>query len=136
MRIIIFAANGFIGKELCQHLNAQGQHVAAVSRKFIELPCSDFILWDGINEQSDWKEALNKADVIINLCGKSVNCRYNAKNRQDILNSRVKTTELIGKALEKCSQKKRIWLNASTATKKALIKATMMPQESSVMASP
>ena len=115
-RIIIFAANGFIGKELCSYFHEENYHVTAVSRKLIGLPCSDFTFWNAIEEKADWLRALDQADVIINLCGKSVNCRYHAKNRQAILDSRVKTTELIGKALLNCSSKKRLWLNASTAT--------------------
>lgn len=116
MRILIFAANGFIGRELCQYFHAQGQHVTAVSRKIIDLQCSNFILWNAQEIKQDCLDALEEADLIINLCGKSVNCRYNAKNKEDILKSRTETTQLIGQALSKCSVKERLWLNASTAT--------------------
>ena len=56
------------------------------------------------------------AEAVINLAGRSVNCRYNAKNRRDILESRIFPTRALGRAIAQCRQPPRVWLNASTAT--------------------
>jgi uncharacterized protein len=59
---------------------------------------------------------LDGAEAVINLTGRTVNCRYNAKNRREIMDSRVNSTRAIGEAIAKCAQPPRVWLNASTAT--------------------
>jgi uncharacterized protein (TIGR01777 family) len=59
---------------------------------------------------------LDGADVVINLTGRSVNCRYHAQNRREIMDSRVDSTRVIGEALTKAKQPPRVWLQASTAT--------------------
>jgi hypothetical protein len=64
----------------------------------------------------DWIGELEGADVVINLAGRSVNCRYGAANRQAILESRIGSTRLIGEALNRLSCPSRLWINASTAT--------------------
>ena len=58
----------------------------------------------------------NGADVVINLAGRSVNCRYHVRNRQEIKQSRVLTTRLIGEAITAAARPPRVWLQASTAT--------------------
>ena len=71
--------------------------------------------WDG-RTLGGWIEALDGADVLINLAGRSVDCRYNAKNRNAILQSRVESTFILGEAIEKLRRPPAVWLNASTAT--------------------
>jgi len=64
----------------------------------------------------DWVQELDNADIVINLAGRSVNCRYNATHRQEILESRIKSTQILGAAFRKVSIPPRLWMNASTAT--------------------
>jgi uncharacterized protein (TIGR01777 family) len=71
--------------------------------------------WDGTT-LGPWAEALDGADVVINLAGRSVNCRYNASNRRSIKDSRTVTTRLVGAAIAAARKRPRMWLNASTAT--------------------
>jgi len=73
------------------------------------------VAWDGLHS-GDWARELDGADVVINLAGRSVNCRYNAANRPEIKESRIVTTRLVGDAIAKSSQPPRLWMNASTAT--------------------
>ena len=73
------------------------------------------IKWDGIS-RGDWVRALEGADAVINLAGRSVNCRYNAANRREILESRLVTTRLVGDAIAGASEPPKLWMNASTAT--------------------
>lgn len=73
------------------------------------------IRWDACTI-GDWSRELEGAAAVINLTGRSVNCRYHARNRRLILASRVRSTEVIGEAIAKCQAPPAIWLNASTAT--------------------
>ena len=73
------------------------------------------VAWDGLHF-GDWARELDGADVVINLAGRSVNCRYNEANRREIKESRIVTTRLVGDAIAKSSQPPRLWMNASTAT--------------------
>jgi uncharacterized protein (TIGR01777 family) len=73
------------------------------------------VSWNGA-ESDDWTRELDGADVVINLAGRSVNCRYNAGNRREILESRVRSTELLGETISRLRQPPHLWINASTAT--------------------
>jgi uncharacterized protein (TIGR01777 family) len=73
------------------------------------------VYWDG-KSVGDWAGELNGADAVVNLAGQSVNCRYHARNRRRILESRVGSTLALGEAIRACSRPPRVWLNSSTAT--------------------
>jgi len=114
--IVIFGANGFLGRYLCRHFARNGKEVVAIARSR-EGWSGDgmFLEWDG-KTLGPWALALEGAEAVINLAGRSVNCRYTAKNRQDIIDSRVNSTRVIGEAIAVCKQPPKTWLNASTAT--------------------
>jgi len=73
------------------------------------------VAWDGVNLRS-WVRELEKADVLINLSGRSVNCRYNSANRRKIMESRTQSTRVLGEAFNRLADPPRLWMNASTAT--------------------
>jgi uncharacterized protein (TIGR01777 family) len=73
------------------------------------------VAWDG-ETAGDWSAELEGADVVINLAGRSVNCRYGAENRRQIMDSRVKSTWAVAAAIAKATRPPRVWLQASTAT--------------------
>jgi uncharacterized protein (TIGR01777 family) len=113
---VIFGANGMIGRYATRHFARKGYEVVAVARK--QQGCSGdgmFVPWNG-HDIDSWALALEGADVVLNLAGRSVNCRYNETNRRDILNSRVDSTRAIGKAIAGCKVAPRLWMNMSTAT--------------------
>ncbi len=70
----------------------------------------------GRRADGPWIETLEGADVCINLAGRSVNCRYNARNREAIYHSRIDTTRLLNAVIARLADPPRVWLNASTAT--------------------
>lgn len=114
--IVIFGANGFLGRYLCRHFARNGKEVVAIARSRDGWSGDGmFLEWDGKN-LGPWAFALEGAEAVINLTGRSVNCRYTEKNRAEILGSRVKTTRLIGEAIALCKAPPKTWLNASTAT--------------------
>src|SRR6185436_9874696 len=73
------------------------------------------VLWDGAS-LGPWRTELEGADTVINLAGRSVDCRYHARNRRLMMNSRVDSTRVLGEAIAACAAPPRVWLNSSTAT--------------------
>jgi len=114
--IVIFGANGFLGRYLCRHFARRGKEVVAIARNR-EGWSGDgmFLEWDG-KTLGPWALALEGAEAVINLSGRSVNCRYTEKNRREIIESRVDSTRVIGNAIAICKTPPKTWLNASTAT--------------------
>lgn len=63
-----------------------------------------------------WTDELQSADLVINLAGRSVNCRYSDRNRREIKDSRTQSTRILGEAIRRCAHPPKVWMNASTAT--------------------
>jgi uncharacterized protein (TIGR01777 family) len=114
LHIVIPGGSGQIGTILARHLHTQGHRVSVLARNKRIVPWQ-VIVWDGTS-LGDWAATLNGADVLINLSGRSVNCRYTTKNRAEIKESRIATTHLLGLALSQLARPPRLWMNASTAT--------------------
>lgn len=114
MRIVITGGSGQVGQIIARHFHSEGVEVSVVARHVKPSPWST-VIWDG-NHPGEWSQELDGADVVINLAGRSVNCRYNQANRREIKESRIITTKLVGDAIARSSQPPRLWLNASTAT--------------------
>lgn len=107
MNIVIAGGTGFIGRYLQQRFAEQGCHVQMISRH------PENIQWD---QHDRIVEALEDCDLLINLAGKSVDCRYNAKNKRLIFDSRTETTNALGRAVLACNNPPALWINSSTAT--------------------
>lgn len=73
------------------------------------------VKWDG-ETVGEWARFLDGSDAVINLAGRTVNCRYHARNRRLILDSRVNSTRALGEAIARAANPPRVWLNSSTAT--------------------
>lgn len=106
-KIVIAGGTGFIGKYLENKFLNIGYEVKIISRQPYH------ISWRNVD---DIVNALENADLLINLAGKSVDCRYNAKNKFEILNSRIETTKILGQSIDRCIVPPKLWVNASTAT--------------------
>ena len=114
--IVIAGGTGQVGQALAQHFTAEGDKVTVLSRTPAVLPSPwTVVVWNGKTEGA-WTSVVAGCDVCINLTGRSVNCRYNRKNRAEIYNSRVDSTRLIGRVISSLSEPPKVWLNASTAT--------------------
>jgi uncharacterized protein (TIGR01777 family) len=115
-RIVISGGSGFIGRLLTPKLVAANYDVVVLSRSpRATANAIRQVGWDG-RTLGDWTEELDGARAVINLAGRSVNCRYNERNRREILESRVDSTRVVGEAIARCKHPPRVWLNASTAT--------------------
>jgi uncharacterized protein (TIGR01777 family) len=114
LQIVLAGGSGQMGTLLSRHFHRDGHQVVVIARSAPPAPWKT-IPWDGAN-LGDWSSQLERADVLINLAGRSVNCRYHVKNRRAIKQSRVQTTLLLGRALSQLEHPPRLWMNASTAT--------------------
>lgn len=114
MKIILAGGTGQVGTLLARHFHEQHHDVVVLSRASKATPWK-MVLWSGEN-LGDWVQEIDGADVVVNLAGRSVNCRYNAQNQRDILRSRVDSTRIIGEAIALSRRPPRAWLQMSTAT--------------------
>ncbi len=115
-QMVIFGANGFLGRYLARHYQRQGHEVVCVARHRKGWSGDGmFLEWDGKNP-GPWALALEGAERVINLAGSSVNCRYDERNKRRIMGSRIDSTRAIGTAIAACKVPPKLWLNASTAT--------------------
>ncbi|REC54907.1 TIGR01777 family protein [Chryseobacterium piscium] len=112
MKIIIAAGTGFLGKNLEKYFTEKGNQVYILTRNPKR---KNEIRWDA-KTLGEWKNLLEGSDVLINLAGKSVDCRYTEKNKREIYDSRINSTKVLQQAVDNCINKPKIWLNASSAT--------------------
>jgi NAD dependent epimerase/dehydratase family enzyme len=104
---VVAGASGFIGQVLIRELADEGYRVRTIGRQGADARWGDA---EGI------RRLLDGADLLVNLAGKSVNCRYGIANRREILRSRVETTAELGRAIQDSARPVPVWINASTAT--------------------
>ncbi len=114
MKIVIPGGSGQVGTLLARRFHSDGHDVTVLSRKPAQSPWQT-AMWDG-KSLSEWTSYLDGADVVINLAGRSVNCRYNDENRRQMMDSRVDSTRAVGEAIAESANPPKIWLQASTAT--------------------
>ena len=117
MKVVIFAANGYIGRVLTNYYADKKAEVVAITRSpFTYRNDITNLIWDGKNVNSSWTKALDGASLVINLAGKSVNCRYSEKNKKEIFDSRINATQAIAEAIQQCSRPPELWINSASAT--------------------
>jgi uncharacterized protein (TIGR01777 family) len=114
MKIIIPGGTGQIGTVLARAFLAEGHDVVILSRQVSAAPWRT-VAWDA-RTLGPWTSEFEGADVIINLAGRSVNCRYTPENRRAIIDSRVLSTRVVGEAIARARRPPPLWLQASSAT--------------------
>jgi len=114
LRIVIPGGSGQVGTVLARHFHGQGHSVTVLSRQPVSAPWQ-VLPWNG-RDPGDWTQAMDGADIVINLAGRNVNCRYTPANRREILESRTLSTRAVGQAIAQAAKPPALWMNASTAT--------------------
>lgn len=115
-RYIIPGGTGFMGQALTHYFTGQGHKVVVLTRfPQVNRPQVTYLRWDG-KQLGDWAMEFEGAEAVINLAGKSVNCRYTEENKRKIYDSRIDSTKVIGEAIAACATPPKAWMNASTAT--------------------
>lgn len=115
-KIVIPGGSGYLGRVLTDYLTQQSFQVVILSRqRAAESNAVRYVEWDGARLGA-WARELEGAVAVINLAGRSVNCRYHARNRREIYDSRLLPTQAIGAAIAQCARPPRLWINSSSAT--------------------
>ncbi len=114
MKIVIPGGTGQTGTLLARAFHAEGHEVVVLSRTPRPAPWR-VAAWDA-ETAGEWASEVDGADAVINLAGRSVNCRYTPENRRVIIDSRVLSTRAVGAAIAEAPSPPRVWLQAGTAT--------------------
>lgn len=112
-KLLIAGGNGFLGQHLARYFRERGYRVVVLGRGAASGP--DYVRWDG-RTLGPWAAELEGAEALLNLAGRSVDCRYTEANRREIIASRTESTRVLGAAVAACAVPPRVWLNSSTAT--------------------
>jgi uncharacterized protein len=114
LKVVIPGGTGQVGGLLARAFQSDGHEVVVLGRSPRVAPWR-VVRWDA-KGPGDWTAEIDGADVVINLAGRSVNCRYSPENRRLIKDSRVESTRAVGGAIARASRPPRVWLQAGTAT--------------------
>ncbi|MEU6530738.1 TIGR01777 family oxidoreductase [Streptomyces sp. NPDC046928] len=112
MKIVIPGGTGQVGAILNRALTAAGHEVVVLTRRPAR---AGQVGWDGTT-LGPWAAEIDGSDVVVNLAGRSVSCRYTAPNLKAMMDSRVRSTEIVGEAIARAARPPRVWLQMSTAT--------------------
>ncbi len=128
-KIIIAGGTGFIGQSLAEYFGSDNQ-IVILTRGLAQTVNNNFgvttlpeavknnvrlVQWNG-KDAGPWCKEINGADLVVNLTGKSVNCRYTKKSKQEIFDSRTDATKAIGQAIRQAIAPPALWVNAASAT--------------------
>ena len=115
MKLLLPGGSGQVGTLLARTFNEQGHEVVVLSRTPTSGQPWRTVQWDG-QTVGDWANELEGADAVVNLAGRSVDCRYTAANRREIKQSRLDSTRAVGQAILQAKSPPPVWLQMSTAT--------------------
>lgn len=129
MKITIAGGSGFLGNALRTHFESSGHGILILTRRPKRM---SEIVWDAMNT-GDWCDAIDGSDVLINLTGKSVDCRYTKANKKEIYDSRINSTNVLHRFLAKAKTPPKIWINASSATTYIHAETQEMDEEAGII---
>lgn len=115
-KLIIAGGSGFLGNAIVAQFKSQFEDIVILSRTKTEnTDTVRYVVWDA-KTLGDWQQELDGCDVLINMAGRSVDCRYTDKNKNLIMNSRVDSATMLNHAVAHAKHPPKVWLNSSTAT--------------------
>jgi uncharacterized protein (TIGR01777 family) len=116
MKTILPGGTGLLGRILVRDLVRAGHECVVLTRGGGPVPPgARAVAWDA-RTVGPWADEFEGADAVINLTGKSVDCRYSERNLAEMMRSRVDSTRAVGAAIAAAKIPPRVWLQASTAT--------------------
>lgn len=127
--VLIFGGTGHMGAAIGRHLDPEKYRITTVTR---HPRSAKDVQWDG-KTPGPWSQVLDGSDVVINLAGRRVHCRYNEDNLKEMMDSRIDSTNILGEAIAACKNPPPVWLQASTATIYAHTYGAANDEENGVM---
>ncbi len=115
--IVLAGGAGFMGQSLAKYFRKETDYEVIILSRQAHASQNgiSYVEWDG-KTVGKWQNALEGAEMLINLAGRTVNCRYNEENKRQILESRTESTQALGEAIQKCEKPPKLWINAASAT--------------------
>ena len=115
-KLVIAGGSGFIGKALTKFFTEKNYEVVILSRAENQSVYNNlrFVKWNAKTVEPLWQQELEGAEAVINLCGKSINCRFTTANKKELLSSRIDSTIAIGNAISMCKNPPKVWFNSSS----------------------
>jgi uncharacterized protein (TIGR01777 family) len=115
-KLVLAGGSGFLGEALIEKFKDQMEEIVVLTRgKSKNVGNVTYLNWDA-KTLGSWCPKLEGATAVINLCGKSVDCRYTEKNKAEIFSSRLDSTNIIGESIKICEDPPKIWMNGASAT--------------------
>jgi uncharacterized protein (TIGR01777 family) len=114
-KIVLAGGSGYLGTLLAKHFSDKAHDIVILSRNRPPITAARWVHWNA-KDAGDWVKELEGADAVINLAGRSVNCRYTPKNKTAIYSSRLDSTRALGEAICACKNPPALWINSSSAT--------------------
>jgi uncharacterized protein (TIGR01777 family) len=112
-KIVIAGGSGFFGKHLIEFYKNSKQVIVLTRSHSENRDGIEYVNWNG-KTLGDWSKKLDGIETLINLSGKSIDCRFTKKNKEELLNSRITTTKVLAKAISTLKTPPKVWLNASS----------------------
>ncbi len=128
-KILIAGGTGFLGTSLENHFGSKGYDVKILTRNPTK---ENHVYWDG-KTLGTWCKEIDQTNILINLTGKCVDCRYTEKNKKEIIQSRIKSTRVLNEAIQHATYKPEIFLNASSATIYVHAEKQLMTEENGII---
>jgi len=115
-KIVLAGGNGYLGTVLAKYFKDKADEIIILSRHDTQtINNIRTVTWDG-KTRGKWTAELVNTDLVINLCGKNVNCRYTEKNKKEIFDSRLHTTAILGEVIRDLYEPPKLWINITSAT--------------------
>ena len=115
-KIVLAGGNGYLGTVLANYYKDKTEEIVILSRHEKQTEGNiRTVTWDG-KTAGKWTAELVNADMLVNLCGKNVNCRYTEKNKAEIFASRLLPTEILGQVIRDLYEPPKLWINLASAT--------------------
>src|SRR5690349_10186230 len=110
-KIVLAGGNGYLGKVLSNYFKTEAGEVVVLSRRKLSYADENIrsVVWNA-QFKGEWISELEGADLLVNLCGKNVNCRYTVANRREIIDSRVLPTKLLGEVISDMAHPPKLWI--------------------------
>lgn len=115
-KVVIAGGSGHLGTSLAEYLHGVGYEVTILTRNnsIRQVPDVTYQIWEGAT-LGDWTKTIDGSDIVVNVCGKPVACRYTERNKRELIRSRTATTSLIGEAIQRAVSPPSLWINASSS---------------------